>query len=142
MTASHGHGSAPTAQAAPPGPAAAVVSLAPPFDPERLRALRGERADEREVLLEMLMHVPHLMQCVARAVVLRDAERLAVHARELRRCCTALDARALAEPCAVLESMGERGDFSGARAALDRAQREHTRLTLALAAHLSHLRGA
>jgi hypothetical protein len=111
------------------------------YDPAGLRGLGpGRDAEERERVLDLLMRVPFLMQCVTRAVILRDARALATHAHELRRCCWAFGAEALHGPLGRLEAMGERGDFRGAREALDRASREHRRLLEALGDHLARLR--
>jgi HPt (histidine-containing phosphotransfer) domain-containing protein len=113
------------------------------FDPTGLHGLGADRPRfEREVILDLLMRVPYLMQSVTRAVILRDARNLASNAHELRRCCWALGAEALGEPCGRLEAMGERGEFADARDILDQAQREHRRLTEALAEHLATLRAA
>ncbi len=127
--------------ASPPSPASDAFTA--PFDPERLHALGNEHADcEREVALELLMSVPWLMQEMTRGVVLRDATHLAIHARELQRCCRSLGAAPLERASAALERMGERGEFKGARTLLMRAQVEQDRLQQALAEHLAELRRA
>lgn len=111
------------------------------YDPAGLRGLGGDRdADERERVLDLLMRIPYLMQGVTRAVILRDGAALAAQAHELRRCCWAFGAEALHGPLGRLEAMGERGDFRGAREALDVAGLEHRRLLEALGAHLAGLR--
>lgn len=123
--------------ALPPAP----DTTAPPYDPARLNALTATcEGYEREVVLELLLRVPWLVQEIGRAVVLRDPDRLALHAGELRRCCDSLGASSLADVSDALEHMGERGDCREARVHLDRAQRELKRLEHALADHLSSLR--
>jgi hypothetical protein len=124
--------------AMPPAPDTAAAA---PYDPERLQGLTATcEGYEREVVLELLLRVPWLVQEIGRAVVLRDPDRLTLHAGELRRCCDSLGARPLADVSESLEHMGERGDCREARVHLDQAQRELKRLEHALADHLAGLR--
>ncbi len=113
-----------------------------PYDPECLRALSTACAGyEREMVLELLLRVPWLMQEIDRAVILRDPERLALLAHDLQRCCVLLGAEPLGDASTALEHMGERADFRIARTLLECAHAERTRLEQALAAHLAELRG-
>jgi HPt (histidine-containing phosphotransfer) domain-containing protein len=108
------------------------------LDVDHLDAMCGEDpALERELLQNFLITTESRMLLLRDAIGAGDAIALASAARTLGASSRGIGARALADSCLELESLGVRGRTGGAVAAFAHTRRQHRKLRAAIASRLA-----
>ena len=112
------------------------------LDVDHLDVISGEDpALERELLQTFLITAESRMLLLRDAIGAGDAITLASAARTLGASSRGIGAHALADTCLELESLGVRGQTTGAVAAFVLTRRQHRKLRAAIASRLARRSG-